>query len=544
MIEQLHIRNFAIIDDLKLNFKPGLTIITGETGSGKSIILQALAVSLGMKPTRTMVKSDSDRATVETNINNAEQQLTLYRIIPSKGRIKNYVNDEPVNEKLFKQTAAPVADFHGQHEQQLIMDQATHINYLDDFAGTGTTVAELNIVYRDLENSRIRLQHLIEKLSQARDRADLLEFQLKEIAAVDPVTGEDITLNEEYSRLSHAEEMISSIATLNDQLISGENALIPGLQQALKLLERLGKFDSGMHQFAQMISEAVIILQDADNSLRIHSQGLDSDNERLLELQDRIQAIETLKRKYGGALEAVLEYRNSNQLELDELEQLEDKIITQKQQIARLQGKFQAQADKLHKKRIDTAPRLSMAIEAEMHKLNMLGGRFEIRISQAADDQSAILFENNPVKINPGGYDVVQFYLSANPGEKLKPMDQIASGGEISRIMLAIKTILQASDPVEILIFDEIDTGISGSAAEKVADSLVNLARNKQVICITHLPQIARRAQQHLEVEKKLTATATDVKVRYLDKRDSAAAVARLVAGESKSKDEVVLTQA
>ncbi len=530
MIEQLHIRNFAIIDDLNLNFKPGLTVITGETGSGKSIILQALAVSLGMKPTRTMVKTGSDRSTVETRVVAKEEHSVFYRVIALQGRNKNYLDDEPVAESVLKDKAQLVADFHGQHEQQQIVNRNTHINYLDNYAGIGNDVEKLGELFHSLERCKTELDELKQKLLHARERAQLLEFQLNEIAAIAPRLNEDSELEVEFRRLSHAEDVIGTIDAINEQISQGERPLVATLNNMIKELGRLVKYDTELDQYSKALSEALIILQDSAGGLRIHSQELEFDDERLRELQERLQALEMLKRKYGGSLEAVIEFQDTNQAELEDLSHLENRIKTNTKKIKELQQEFQVQADKMHAIRMEMAPKLATAIEQEMQKLNMPGGRFTIQITQNSEPGSIIYCDDQPVRLGAAGYDQIQFFLSANPGEKLKPLDQIASGGEISRIMLAIKTVLQASDPVEVLIFDEIDTGISGEAAEKVAESLVNLARDKQVICITHLPQIARRADHHLQVEKRVTTSATQVTTRYLTGDESQLAIAKLTA--------------
>jgi len=543
MINRLHIRNFAIIDELDLILKPGLTVITGETGSGKSIILQALNVSLGMKTTKTMIKTGQAQAVVETSLYQSAKERTVHRVIPAKGRLKNYIDDTPVNDSDYRELTRNYADFHGQHEQQLIMNSATHIKYLDNYIGNQNTVRKLKTRFDQIEAVRKKLASVQRQQEYAVQRKELLNFQLNEITAVIPMLGEDLKLAKEFSVGSHQEAIITTIDDLHSCLETDDNSVQQQLHRSVRELERLLKWDAGLKNFIKLLNDAVINLQEVSSGLFEHVQSLDFDKERLREIEDRLQDLELLKRKYGGSIESVLEYKAAIEKELKVFESQDYEIEHLQQNVLNFQEEYQELANKAHDKRSSAIRKLSNAIITEMYKLKMPGANFEIRMTQLADNNSPVKYGKRTVRFYPDGYDVIEFYLSANPGEKTKPLTQIASGGEVSRIMLAIKTVLQDSDPVDTLIFDEIDSGISGTAAELVADSLVKLSRDKQVICITHLPQIAVRADYHLLVQKYISADDTVVHASYLDQEEKSDALAQLISGAEITDDDRLAAQ-
>lgn len=543
MINRLHIRNFAIIDELDLILKPGLTVITGETGSGKSIILQALNVSLGMKTTKTMIKTGQAQAVVETSLYQSAKERTVHRVIPAKGRLKNYIDDTPVNDSDYRELTRNYADFHGQHEQQLIMNSATHIKYLDNYIGNQNTVRKLKTRFDQIEAVRKKLASVQRQQEYAVQRKELLNFQLNEITAVIPMLGEDLKLAKEFSVGSHQEAIITTIDDLHSCLETDDNSVQQQLHRSVRELERLLKWDAGLKNFIKLLNDAVINLQEVSSGLFEHVQSLDFDKERLREIEDRLQDLELLKRKYGGSIESVLEYKAAIENELKVFESQDYEIEQLQQNVLNFQEEYQELANKAHDKRSSAIRKLSNAIITEMYKLKMPGANFEIRMTQLADNNSPVKYGKRTVRFYPDGYDVIEFYLSANPGEKTKPLTQIASGGEVSRIMLAIKTVLQDSDPVDTLIFDEIDSGISGTAAELVADSLVKLSRDKQVICITHLPQIAVRADYHLLVRKYISANDTVVHASYLDQEEKSDALAQLISGAEITDDDRLAAQ-
>ena len=516
MINRLYTRDFAILKELELEFMPGFTIITGETGAGKSILLQALSLALGAKGNKNMVKSGKSRAVVEADIDGKSYR----RILSDKGRMKSYIEDEPVKEIDFKSQTAPLADFHGQHEQQFIMNRDKHVDYLDRYCDLEEKVKKITDIFHSLISTKNRFKTALETQESNEERKELLEFQLREIDGVNPKKEEDIHLTNDFKILNHIDELVDSIEKITQDFTESDHSIYNRLSTTVKELKKLGEYDEYLNNYLEGLSNAITTIQDTSMSLSDYSNSLNPDKENLNNIEIRLQEIESLKRKYGGSLEAVRAYRKEIKDELDNLINFELDTKTLNNKIDDLEKQFQKLSDNLHEVRIVQAEKLSKHIEQEMHKLSMPSAKFEIRINQKDEEESFISFNDKPVKINSNGYDWVEFYMSANPGEQIKPLTGIASGGEISRIMLAIKSVFQKNDPVETLVFDEIDSGISGTTAETVAESLLNISRNRQVICITHLPQIASKANHHIHIDKTIMDSDTFITVRYLNQNE------------------------
>lgn len=530
MITHVSIRNFAILDEVELDLFPGFTVITGETGSGKSILLQAVGVATGDKATKTMIKSDSNRSSVEVEF----QDRSFRRVLFSSGSSKSFVDEEPIRISDLQELSSGLLDFHGQHDQQLIMDPKNHIIYLDRFGGLGDKRDALESLYAELKNSRDELETRQTRLQNSREKIELLEFQKIEIEGVDPQPGEDETLDIEYRKLNNIDKIKSTVKGIQEYLVNQEGSASEQLTQAVKGLSSLTRFASDMGPVSNQVEDALISIQDAvDTALQIADDS-EFDPGQLQEYSDRIHAIEGLKRKYGGSIEAVLDKLNSINSELADLSNLDDKLVQLKKKISDLESRYSSEAEIIHKKRLELIPPLAKAVESEMEALNMSGSKFEVRIGTKKDETSQLALDGIKTKFNPDGFDIVTFFLSANPGEIPKPLAEIASGGEVSRIMLAIKTVFNSIDPVQTLIFDEIDTGISGVTADKVARSLKALAENKQVICITHLPQIAKKADNHLHVVKASDKSSTNVTFHYVPEKDREAIIKQLHSGEDK----------
>lgn len=528
MIEKLYIKDFAIVDEMEISFNAGLTIITGETGSGKSILLQALNVSLGGKTSKTMVRSNADRAVIETRFNSA----TYRRILNKSGRAKSYLNDEPLTENDYRKACASLVDFHGQHEQQYIMNDSAHIEYLDAFCGINTAVENCTSLFNSTKQNAKKLSVLTEKKQSAEQHQELLSFQFKEISAINPLPDEDLELEEEFQTLKHLDELVETANRLSLELTDDDESIYNRISLSLIALEKLVNIDQKLGEYSELIRSASLSVQETSAGLSDYVNALNHDKNRLIEIQDRLGAIDGLKRKYGGSITAILNTKNQITEDLNNFLSLDENIGQIKKTIFDTEIAYQKLAEEIHIKREDGSKKLSRAIENEMLQLNMQEARFEIQITQKYSDESFAFFKGDPVFANEKGFDNIKFLLSANPGERLKPLVEIASGGEISRIMLAIKTVFQDNDPIDSLVFDEIDSGISGVAAEKVANSLANLAKSKQVICITHLPQIARSAKHHLHISKTVENGKTVVTSNYLNDDDRKRAIFQLSAGE------------
>ena len=528
MIEKLYIKDFAIVDEMKISFSKGLTIITGETGSGKSIILQALNVSLGGKTSKTMVRSNAERAVIETKLNSV-----LYRRILNKsGRAKSYLNDEPYSENNYRIACTSLVDFHGQHEQQYIMNESSHIDYLDAFCGINTIVEDCTVLFNSIKQNTKALSELLEKKQQGEQQQELLSFQLNEISAINPLPDEDIELEKELQTLKHLDELVETANRLSLDLTDDDESIYNRIASSLIALEKLVNIDQKLNEYSELIRSASLNIQETSAGLSEYVNSLNHDKNRLVEIQDRLGAIDGLKRKYGGSIDAILNTKNQIKEDLNNFSSLDDDIEKIKKTISDDKVTYQKLAEEIHVEREQGSIILSKAIENEMVQLNMQDARFEIQITPQYVTDSFAYFKGDPVLANEKGFDNIKFLLSANPGERLKPLVEIASGGEISRIMLAIKTVFQNNDPIDSLVFDEIDSGISGVAAEKVAKSLANLATSKQVICITHLPQIAKSAMHHIHITKSIESGKTTVTANYLNDYDRKRAISQLSSGE------------
>ena len=543
MINRFYIKDFAIIKKLALPVKEGLTVITGETGAGKSILLKSLGIALGAKADKTDVRSGQEQSVVEVELETNSRGDIYRRLISKSGRTRSFVNDEPLAEKSFRELVIPLADFHGQNEQQYIMNADTHVDFLDSFCGTENLVQKIEVVYSDLSQAMSKLEKAIASQKDASNRRELLQFQMQEIQSVDPQIDEDINLGKEFRQLNHLDELIATIQNLNQSLTEDGHSIYRQLSSSLNELERLAKYDEDISPFIGSIETAALSIQDASTGMIEHVESIDIDKNHLQEIEERLHVIESLKRKYGGSIESVRSFIEESGNELAHLSSLEKNISDLELEKFHLITRFQAIADELNQNRIKFAKKISMEIESEMAQLNMASAKFQVQFNYVEDDCSVIKFEDKPIKYGPKGYDKIEFYLSANPGEMPKPLAKVASGGEVSRIMLAIKSVLKKSDPVETLIFDEIDSGISGEAAEKVADALEKLSQNKQVICITHLPQIASRAKHHLYIHKELKSGDTVVIAKYLESEEKVQAIAKLFSGESITSEGITSAQ-
>ena len=530
MIQRIYLKDFAIIRETEVLLKNGLTVITGETGAGKSILLKSLGIALGGKSDKTDVRSGQSQSVLEAEL--SDQQI-YRRLISKGGRTRSFINDEPMTESDYRDAVQSLADFHGQHEQQYIMNAHTHIDFLDRFCKAEKMVEKIDTIYSQLVDNIHALEEAKAKLENASNEKELLQFQVQEIEAISPEIDEDMALGKEFKRLNNMDELVSTVQRLNQSLTEHDHSIYRQLSSALNELESLSKYDESILSFIESIKQASVSIQDASADLTQYADSIENDPNRLQEVEERLHAIESLKRKYGGSLEAVQDFINTAGEKLKELSGLNAKINELESEQKLLIHQYQISADSLHNQRSKMANTISKQIEDEMAKLNMPGANFEVVISAKSETDSPIKKESVGVKFGPKGYDQVEFFLSANPGEISKPLTKVASGGEVSRIMLAIKSVLKKSDPVETLIFDEIDSGISGQAAEKVAEALADLSTEKQVICITHLPQIASKADHHIYVHKSIKNEQTDVMVRYLTEPEKVEAIAELFSGES-----------
>lgn len=552
MLTHLIIRNFAIIDELEIAFREGLTVVTGETGAGKSILVNALNLVLGGRASVDVIRSHANEAVVEAifepnegtwarisplmearGIDTQEQLLIVRRIVNRTGRNKVFVNGCAVSVSSLRGLARGLVDISGQHEHYSLLDESTHVLTLDAFAGLDErreSVEEAVERLRALEREVRQLQ----SNEQARlTQIDFLRFQLDEIDAAELDPDEEEALQTEMHRLRNAEQLRDMALGARYQLYDGEHAVVDTVSQICHDLERAASMDVSLGEVHESLESARIQLSEAASELRSYAQDIESDPRQLAQVEARVEKIERLKRKHGGDLGAVILRADSMRAELERLERAEERIDEAVAQRKALEKVVLAQARTLSERRKEAARRLTELVESELAVLGMAGCRFEVVITHSLGDGevTADATEAGLAALGPYGMDLVAFAIAPNRGEEPKPMARIASGGELSRIMLAIKSGLLMTDTVESYVFDEIDSGIGGSVAEVVGRKIKEVARNRQVICITHLAQIASFGDWHMVVEKVHHTERTVSSIRQLAYAERVGEVARMLGG-------------
>ena len=516
MIKSLKINNFAIIKDLRIPFKKGLTVITGETGSGKTLILDALRVALGFKADKIMVRNSEENATINTDFSS----LIFERIIFRNGKTKSFLNGDLVTLNRLKNHNSAKIAFHGQNDQQIILDPIKHINYLDKYCGHERKVELSMNLFKELQFLNKKLDEIEKNTIGSQEKRELLNFQANEIDSLNILENEDVLLHEKFKKLTHLKDIIETLQNSNFAISDNNDAILPKIEFLKNKISSLEKYDNSISTISTLIDQSIINIQEAQNEINDQLSILDFDSEEVHKIEERLTAIETLKRKYGGSLESISYERNEIQVKLEDFknpEKQKEKIIDE---IKNLESKFSQIAIELHRSRKRFGLKLSNKIQNTMKNLNMQNAKFEIKITNYIKKGNFVNYKGSSYSNNDKGIDNVEFYFTTNPGEPLKPLSLIASGGEISRVMLAIKTAFQNIDPAETLVFDEIDSGISGKSASKVASHLLQLSKNKQVICISHLPQIASKADHHLHIEKYIENKNTYVNYKYTNDKD------------------------
>ena len=529
MINKVNIKDFAIIDDINIDFNPGLTVITGETGSGKSIILEAISSLINGKFSKSSIKHGASRSVVELEFD----ERSYRKIYNKTGRSKSYIDEVPMTQNDFLKSFESKVEFHGQNDQQIILKTDNQIDFLDYFCGNQKDLAKIKIIFDNLEKCRKDLIDLHQNIALHKEKKELLEFQLNEIQMADIKEDEEEKLYSDYKKLNNQEDLIKKLNNVKQSLNDYENGVVSSLTNLSAELNQAMKYDNSILNLSEIINSMIMQLQEIEVDIEARLSADDFDISRLPNIEERISLLEQLKRKYGGSIESIFENEKQIRYELNKISNYAKSDSELKKQITELEKKYTEIAFKLSENRKSNADTLSSMIEKSLAVLNMNHAKFDVRLSHNETDTSFIKNNGIPVKPNSKGIDQVEFYLSANPGEPLKPMSKVASGGEMSRIMLAIKTVFQDKNPVSTLIFDEIDTGISGETAQKVSRHLKKLSKYKQVICITHLPQIAISADYHLHVTKSvINSNSTSVKAEYLNGDFSRSVIKNLFVGE------------
>lgn len=541
MLVELRLENFAVIENIAVEFGAGLNLLTGETGAGKSMLIDALALLLGGKASPDVVRFGAERAVVsavfeleqgsekaaerifeENGIDSDDSGVILRREISAKGRV--FVNNQPATVALLKQLAPHLANIHAQNESLVSFDASVRLELLDQFAGAQLNSLEQS--FSEWKQIKSRIDELLQGEQERLRLVDLWTFQKREIEDAKLQPGEDERLETEKRVLANAEKIYSAAMNAFDLLYEGASSTSATLRSAQKQIEELARYEPKFQEALGSLETARISVEDVGASLRDYAGGIESSPEHLAEIEDRLALLDRLKRKYGPTLQDVINLGAEVSRKLSEIENKDEILQRLRSELAQAAEEYLQHAHAISKKRYEAAKRLQKLVESEINELAMKS-QFRIELSGTDDEANW----------NVRGFDQAEYLISTNPGEPLHALDQIASGGELSRVMLALKASVESgtskkrSSAQRTLVFDEIDTGIGGRAAEAVGKKLKELARAHQVICVTHLPQIATFADHHFVIEKKQAAGRTKTTVRLVAGEERTEEIARMLSG-------------
>lgn len=533
MLTDLFIKNFAIIDNLHVSFGPGLNILTGETGAGKSIIIGAIELILGGRATADIIRTGADEAVVEALFDLSGQdaimaalaetgvdgngELLVKRVIGRSGKNRVYLNGGLSTIAMLSETARLLVNIYGQHESQTLLRPENHLALLDGFAGLGGLRAEVSALFEEYRRTRAEIKRLEEGEREAARRMDLLAFQSTEIGAAELRPGEEDELVRERQLLSHAEKLFQSSQWAFETLYGGEQTILGLLNDVRTRIADIALIDDTLGTLAENLQSMCIQLEDAGLSLRDYAGKVEADPRRLQELNDRIDLLHRLKKKYAPTVEEVILFKEQVDRELEMLTNSEQTRRDLDKTLSEAENMLNERAKELTSKRHEAALAMKCAMEKELHELAMKNARFDVSLETLSEPRTS-------------GMDKVEFLFSSNPGEAPKPLSRIASGGELSRLMLAMKQVHPESD-VPTLIFDEVDSGIGGAVSALVGKKLKKVCRRQQVLCITHLPQVAAFADHHFKVEKKVGEGRTSTQVASLGGDQRVFEMARMLGG-------------
>ncbi|MFM8425405.1 MAG: DNA repair protein RecN, partial [Chloroflexota bacterium] len=539
MLTELHIQNFAIIDKLDLRFGSGLIILTGETGAGKSIILDAVVMLIGGKADTTFVRSESDAAFVEGvfqlkgpereavhEVLNREELMdnpdyvVLMREVRKEGRSVARINGRTVNVGLLKELGALLIDIHGQAEHLSLLDPRAHLGLLDRYADVSKPLNDYRQTYHSLQTLRHELNDLRKAQADADRRIEMLTYQVEEIEDAKLKVGEDEELRKERDRLANAESLAQNAQEALAILEEGSPetpAATDLIGQAAQALAALAKIDAGQSDLANQAEVMLDTLSDVIHELRNYLEEIEFNPKRLEDVEERLDLIHSLTRKYGGNIPAVISYGADSKKQLETITGAADRIAELEMQEAKMLEKLSKQGNTLSEKRKSAATTMGKGIEIELDDLRMASAQFGVDFQTKPDPNGIPLADGTRIAFDQNGIDRVEFLVAPNPGEGLKPLAKIASGGETSRLMLGLKNVMARADEVPSLIFDEIDQGIGGRVGMVVGHKLWNLSRSHQVFCVTHLPQLAVFGDQHYQVQKLVDKGRTLTRVEPLE---------------------------
>lgn len=543
MLKLLSIKDFALIDNININFDKGLNIITGETGAGKSIILDALGLILGDRATTDLIRKGANKTVIEATFDISgntkikkflddneieyEDELIIRREITTKGTSRCFINDIPTTLGNLKEAGNYLVDLHGQHEHQSLLDVSNHLKMLDEFGNISNDLNKYQKIYHKLLEIIKQRDELKNQENLLKEKLDFYSFQFNEINAVNPLQGEDENIENELKILENSEKLIELSSISYDLLYSSDNSVVNLLGIIEKNINQIVKYDKTKIDYINLLNNVSENINELANNLRSYLDTIDLDPQTLEEKRSRLLELNNLKRKYGKTIDEILEYKNKIAKEIDIAENFNDKLAELENTINKLYQELFEIAKILSSKRKELAKKVENEVVKVLANLGIEKAKFKVQFNDDInkDDIQKINYNNY-------GYDEIEFLISTNLGEDVKPLSKVASGGEISRIMLALKTILAKSDKLPILVFDEIDTGISGRIAQKVGEALKDLSKYHQIISITHLPQIAAFADTHFMVQKQESNGRTVSNIIKLNEEQHIYEIAKMLSGD------------
>jgi DNA repair protein RecN (Recombination protein N) len=535
MLQFLNISNIALIDDMQVEFESGLNLLTGETGSGKSIIVDALGLLIGGRFSSDLIKSGAERGSIEGLFSvtpnpdleqllenagfGATNELIIRRELSATGRNKIFINNQLATQSLLRDLRPYLVDIHGQGDQQTLFNPETHLEILDAFAGNVSLRAEVAEAYQRWTSLRRELDSLRHDEAEKFQLVDTLKFQIAELerAQLSPV--EDEKLEEERRRLANVEKLTTLCQASYSRIYEDDDAAVARVRHTLKDVEELAEYESSFRDYLEGLETARAVLEDLSFSLRDFADRLEFSPARLAEIEDRLAELSRLKRKYGGSIAASLEHLARSEDRLRQIETSDERERELNLEVAAARERYLELARKLHRERVKAAKKFEQAVEKGIAEVAIDNAQFQVQVNDSLE------------AAGQKGIDHTEFYFSANVGEDVKPLARVASGGEASRLMLVLKTVANGSQFPRTIVFDEIDTGIGGRVSEAVGIKLKKLSQTNQVLCVTHQPQIARFADSHLVVQKEALKGRTQVSVGRLDKAGRVEELARMLTG-------------
>ncbi len=534
MILGLTLKNFTIIEDLSVGLSSGLNIITGETGAGKSVIVDAINIILGDKASPDNIKSGKEEAHIEalfdissdeviqerlksSGFDISSGELLIKRVIYPNARSRVFINGSLSTLTLLSTITQGLVDIFNQHEHQSLLKEENHLKILDNFGETANEVSRLREQYQNYLETKKELDDLIQSQKDRFEKEDYLKYQLSEIDGAGLQLGEDEKLEAEKLKLINTERLNSTTQGAYDILYESESSILGSLQRVSDDLLNSGKIDSTLGDIGQSIEKGRLQIQDAAFSLRDYNSELTHDSGRLDIVEDRIHLIGDLKRKYGESVSQIILKRDEIEKELNNIEHFDERVKSLSSESQMLMDELLSLAGKISKKRKQSSKKLTSVLEKELNEVGIKGGQFHIEFTDK--------------EISSNGVDDISFLFSANPDEKPKPLTKVASGGELSRIMLVLKEVIARVEGGSVIIFDEADSGVGGAVAEAVGQKIRKLSQSYQVICITHLPQVAKFADSHLAVSKTHNDNKTQVTIKSLEGDERVVELARMIGG-------------